>query len=42
MLIAMGHPQDHTPITTDNMTTTVFANKNMVMKKSKLWDMNLH
>ena len=43
ILIAMGHPQDPTPIATDNKTTTTgFVNKNMVMKKSKSWDMNLH
>ena len=42
MLIAMGHPQDPTPIATDNTTTTAFVHKNMVMKKSKSWDMNLH
>ena len=35
MLIAMGHPQDSTPIATDNTTTTAFVHKNMVMKKSK-------
>ena len=35
ILIAMGHPQDPTPITTHNTTTTAFVHKNMVMKKSK-------
>ena len=42
MLIAMGHPQDPTQLTIDNTTTTAFVHKNMVMKKSKSWDMNLH
>ena len=32
-LIAMGHPQDPTPIATDNITTTSFFNYNMVVKK---------
>ena len=38
----MGHPQDSTPIATDNTTTTAFVHKKMVMKKPKSWDMNLH
>ena len=42
LLIAMGHPQPPTPIKTDNVTTLGFTNKNIQMKKSKSWDMNLH
>ena len=42
MLIAMRHPQLPTPIATDNTTTTGFFHNNMVMKRSKSWDMNLH
>ena len=42
ILIAMGHPQLPTPIATDNTTTTGFIHNNMVMKRSKSWDMNLH
>ena len=42
ILIAMGHPQLPTPIATDNTTTTGFVHNNMVMKRSKSWDMNLH
>ena len=38
----MGHPQPPTPIQTDNSTTASFTNKNIQMKKSKYWDMNLH
>ena len=42
ILTAMGHPQLPTPIATDNTTTTGFVHNNMVMKRSKSWDMNLH
>ena len=42
ILIAMRHPQLPTPIATDNTTTTGFVHNNMVMKRSKSWDMNLH
>ena len=38
----MRHPQLPTPIATDNTTTTGFVHNNMVMKRSKSWDMNLH
>ena len=38
----MGHPQLPTSIATDNITTTEFVHKNMVMKRSKSWDMHLH
>ena len=41
-LIEMGHPQPPTIIHTDNSTTHGFANKNIQLKKSKSWDMNLH
>ncbi len=42
LLISMGHSQSPTIIRTDNSTTTGFINKNIQMKKSKSWDMNLH
>ena len=38
----MEHKQPATTIYTDNSTTTGFANKNMEMKRSKSWDINLH
>ena len=38
----MGHPQKTTPIATDNATADDFFNNNIVMKKSKSWDMYLH
>ena len=42
LLIEMGHPQPPTIIHTDNSTTHGFVNKNIQLKKSKSWDMNLH
>ena len=43
LVIAMGHIQTNpTPLRTDNSTATGFANKNMIMKQSKTWDMQLH
>ena len=39
----MGHKQNQpTPIQTDNSTSAGFVNKNMQMRHSKAWDMNLH
>ena len=39
----MGHKQNQpTPIRTDNSTSAGFVNKNMQMKHSKTWDMQLH
>ena len=38
----MGHPQKPTPITINNTKADGFVNTNMVMKKAKYWDMNLH
>ena len=38
----MGHPQTPTMIKTDNSTTVGFVNKNVMLKQSKAWDMNLH
>ena len=38
----IGHPQPPTPIRTDNSASTGFVNKNMQMKMSKTWDMQLH
>ena len=42
LLEAMGHKQPPTPLVTDNSTTAGFVNKNIQLKKSKSWDMNLH
>ena len=42
ILIVMNHPQLPTHIATDNTIATDFFYNNMVMKKSKSWDMNLH
>ena len=42
LLIGMGHPQNATIIKTDNSTTQGFVNKNIQLKRSKSWDMNLH
>ena len=38
----MGHHQTPTIISTDNSTTHGFCHKNIQLKKSKSWDMNLH
>ena len=39
----MRHPQmQPTPIRTDNSTSAGFVNRNMQMKASKTWDMQLH
>ena len=39
----MRHPQiNPIPIRTDNSTSVGFVNKNMQMKASKTWDMQLH
>ena len=37
-LIALGHPQPPTILTTDNSTTADFAQNNLKMKRSKSWD----
>ena len=42
LLISMGHPQPVTTLTTDNSTAAGFVNKNINLKQSKSWDMNLH
>ena len=43
MLKEMGHPQRHPPrIRTDNSTSCGFANNNIVLKRSKFWDLKLH
>ena len=42
LLIAMKHPQLPTPIATDNTTTTGFVHNNMITKRSKFLNMNLH
>ena len=43
IITTMGHPQRQpTPIKSDNSTAVGFVNKNMQMKKSKTWDMQLH
>ena len=38
----MGHPQPLTIIKNDNSTAVGFTNKNIQLKQSKSWDMNLH
>ena len=38
----MGNTQNPTPIATSNTKTTGVVNNNMVIKKSKYRDMNLH
>lgn len=39
----MGHTQaGPTPLQTDNSTSSGFVNKNIQMKRSKAWDMELH
>ena len=42
LLQELGHPQPITTIKTDNSTAAGFVNRNMQLKKSKSWDMNLH
>ena len=42
LLNVMGHLQTPTIIKTDNSTTAGFVNKNVMLKQSKAWDMNLH
>ena len=42
LLNEMNHPQPPTLLVTDNSTTAGFANKNIQLKQSKSWDMNLH
>ena len=42
VLIAMGHPQPPTLISTDNSTCEGFVNNNIQLKKSKSWDMHMH
>ena len=43
LLTDMGHIQTQpTPVRTDNSTAAGFTNKNMIMKHSKTWDMQLH
>ena len=39
----MGHPQKQpVPLRTDNSTSSGFVNKNIQMRQSKTWDMQLH
>ena len=39
----MEHEQNPpTPIRTDNSTSAIYVNKNMQMRHSKAWDMQLH
>ena len=43
ILTQMNHPQsEQTLIRTDSFTSAGFANKNIVLKRSKFWDMQLH
>ena len=40
LLISLGHSQPPTPLVTDNSTAHGFVHKNIIMKRSKAWDMN--
>ena len=42
LLISLGHPQPPAPLVTDNSTAHGFVHKNIIMKRSKAWDMNYH
>ena len=42
LIIEMRHPQLPVPIKIDNSTATGFVNSNIQLKKSKVWDMELH
>ena len=42
LLIAIGHPQPPTPITTDNSTAHHFVYDNIHQKRSKSWDMRFY
>ena len=39
VLNALGHPQNPTPIKTDNATANGFVHNNIILRKSKTWDM---
>ena len=39
MLNALGHPQQITPVKTDNKTAESFVNNTLKEKRSKSWDM---
>eukprot|EP00957_Ditylum_brightwellii_P045519 3450910-Ditylum_brightwellii.AAC.1 len=42
ILQAIGHPQGHTRIKTDNITANSFVYASMHTKRSKTWDMRYH
>ena len=42
MLTHLGHPQEATPIKTDNSTANNFVYDNINLKKSKSWDMRVY
>ena len=42
MLQALGHPQQATPIKTDNATAASFVKDMLKQKRSKVWDMRYH
>ena len=42
MLAALGHPQDTTPIKTDNKTASQFVRDTIKHKRSKSWDVRYH
>ena len=42
ILLALGHPQDQTPIHTDNSTAASFVIDNITQRRSKSWDMRYY
>ena len=42
ILQAINHPQQPTPLKTDNSTSEGFVHKNIRLKRSKAWDMRYH
>jgi hypothetical protein len=38
-LRALGHPQEATPLKTDNSTSNSFVHANIKQRRSKMWDM---
>ena len=42
ILLALGHPQDITPLKIDNSIAKAFSNSTLKEKKIKAWDMRLY
>ena len=42
ILNALGHPQHHIPIKTDNVTASSFVTSTIKQKRSKAWDVRYH